>query len=159
MHTEALQTSFALALYELLPATSYTTRNIYTVIWIYITMAQCLCLTHSLPALKLKLGCYFPSCTVVVCESVYVCVRVTGSIRTLSAELIGSNEFLCWGGGQWRGLWGSCLAASPKSTPLRGFISTTFHCPTERRVHMCICVCIWRCAAAVCYLIWCTDEK
>lgn len=26
------------------------------------------------------------------------CVRVAGSIRTLSAGLIGSNEFLCWGG-------------------------------------------------------------
>lgn len=34
---------------------------------------------------------------------VCVCVRVTGSIRTLSAELIGSNEFLCWGVG------GGCL--------------------------------------------------
>ncbi len=109
-------------------------------------MAQCLCLSHSLPALQLKLDCYFPSRTVAVCGSecawvsVCVCVCVTGSIRTLSAGLIGSNEFLCWGG-WWRGLRGSCLAASPKTTPLKGFINTTFHCPIERGVCICVCVC------------------
>lgn len=63
-------------------------------------------------------------------------VCVTGSIRTLSVELIGSNEFLCWGGGLlWLGgLQGSCWAGSPKNTWIKSFINTTFPCPVKERL-------------------------
>lgn len=55
---------------------------------------------------------------------------------------------------------GSCLAASPKTTPLKGFINTTFHCPIERG--MCVCACVQGCAAAAAttyYHAWLKKQK
>lgn len=106
----------------------------------------------SAPAKIRAFSQWYNSC---VCESecmwvrVYVCM--TRSIRTLSAGLIGSNEFLCWGGSCcWRGLWGSCLAASPTTTWQKSFINTTFPCPIKKEVYsitlsLSVHVCVYAC--------------
>lgn len=101
-------------LLEFSPATSSTTKNMRALIWILITAAQCLCLSHSFSALKLKIGCYFSNHTVMarefdsICVQVCLCARETERERqsdsSLGPGLIGSNGFLCWGRGM---VWGS----------------------------------------------------
>lgn len=92
------------------PVGASTTISVYNLI--YFTEATPSGSSPSISALQLKLD-LFPSCRVDASE----CVHVTGSVRTLSVELIGSNEFLCWWGLVWLGgLQGSCWAGSPKNT-------------------------------------------
>lgn len=94
------------------------TKHIYAVIWILITAAQCLCLSHSFPALRLKLGCYFSSQAVVPYES--ECMCVTRYIRTLRARLIDSNGFLRWGWGLAKGVIGLMSGSFSKDHSTKG---------------------------------------
>lgn len=80
-------------LLEFSPATSSTTKNLRALIWILITAAQRLCLSHSFSALKRKIGCYFSNHTVMAREFDSICVQVCLCARETEREKRSDSSF------------------------------------------------------------------